>query len=485
MPKYIPTMGLEVHAELKTKTKMFCDCPNNTHETHPNKNTCPICLAHPGTLPVINKSAVEFVLMVGMALQGEIPQFSKFDRKNYFYPDLPKAYQISQYDLPLVSGGILKGIRIKRVHLEEDAGRLQHAKDTSGKEVSLVDYNRSGVPLMELVTEPDIKTPEQAVQFAKELQLILKYLGVSDADMEHGFMRIEANTSLGTMVDGKFKFGTKVEVKNINSFKAVNDAIVYELKRQEEILEKGEKVKQETRGWDDVKKITFSQRSKEEAHDYRYFPDPDLPPLDLSKLDLKAIKARVSELPQARRARMQKEYGLSESQADMLVQDRLQADFFEQTVSEIEATDELNVKNETQLIYNYLSSDLKGLLLEFERSLGEIKITPESFSDLIELISHNKVSSRSAKDILRKMFGSGKDPHEILKSEGLEQVSDEVALRDLAKKIIGENPKAIEDFKKGKENALQFLVGRAMGTLKGKGNPGILQKIFREELLKI
>ncbi|MST04149.1 MAG: Asp-tRNA(Asn)/Glu-tRNA(Gln) amidotransferase subunit GatB [Candidatus Pacebacteria bacterium] len=485
MSKYIPTIGLEIHAELKTKTKMFCSCLNETFNIEPNKNTCPICLAHPGTLPVVNKKAVELVLKIGMALQGDIPQFSKFDRKNYFYPDIPKAYQISQYDLPLVFGGVLRGVKLTRIHLEEDTGSLEHGKDKDGKEVSFVDYNRAGVPLMELVTEPDIKNAEQASEFAKELQLTLKYLGASDADMEKGLMRVEANVSLGTIVSGEFKLGTKVEVKNIASFSSVRGAIEYELKRQEEVLESGGKVIQETRGWDASTGTTFSQRSKESAHDYRYFPDPDIPPLDLSKISLKEIKASIPELPGVKRLRFQKEYGLNEEQVNILVQDLALARFFEESVSEIEAEDNINTKKEIQLIYNYLTSDLIGLMSALKIGFSEIKITPENFSDLIEMISHDKVSSRSAKDILKKMEETGEDPHNLLSSLGLEQVSDEGELRLLAHKMLAENPKAIEDFKKGKENALQFLVGRAMGALKGKGNPGILQKIFREELLKL
>lgn len=287
MIMYKPVIGLEIHTELKTETKMFCGCFNNPEERNPNVNVCPICLAHPGTLPVINKKAVEFVLKLGMAIGARIPEHSKFDRKNYFYPDLPKGYQISQYDQPLVIGGELNGVKITRVHLEEDTGRLLHAED--GKS-SLVDFNRAGVPLMELVTEPDIKTGEEAMKFAKELQLIMRYLGISDADMEKGQMRVEANISLAK--DGE-RFGTKVEIKNLNSFRAVGESIDFEIKRQAEVLDKGEKVHQETRGWNEFKGITVSQRSKEEAHDYRYFPEPDLPPLDLKKMDLEKLKLEI------------------------------------------------------------------------------------------------------------------------------------------------------------------------------------------------
>ena len=472
--KYIPTIGLEIHAELKTQTKMFCDSLNDPNEKHPNINICPVCTGQPGTLPVINKLAVESILKVGMALNGEIPQSSKFDRKNYFYPDLPKGYQISQYDLPFIFGGILNGVRLRRIHLEEDTGRLVHlAHDT--EHLTLVDFNRAGVPLMELVTEPDIKNAEQAVEFAKELQLILRYLGVSDADMEKGQMRVEANISLK---QGE-QLGTKVEVKNINSFKAVHDAIEYELKRQEEVLKSGGKIIQETRGWNDEKQATVSQRIKEEAHDYRYFPEPDLPPLDLSKFDLGRIKLEIPELPQTKRARFAKEYVLTPEQAEILVNDRNTAKYFEETASELKS--ELPTAD-YQVLYNYLVSDLRGLMMKSEITADDLKITPENFADLIVLISNKEISSRTAKDLLLKMFETGVNPRQVLQSENLAQISNEQELQNIASKIIDQNSKPAEDYRKGKENALQFLVGKAMAELKGKGNPEILQKVFKNLL---
>ncbi len=505
MSKYKPTIGLEIHAELKTRTKMFCDCLNDAEEKHPNVNVCPICTGHPGTLPVINKKAVESVIKVGMALNGDIPQFSKFDRKNYFYPDLPKAYQISQYDLPLIFGGILHGIRLRRIHLEEDTGRLSHELRITNDELreekaekhnskfvihnsSYVDFNRSSVPLMELVTEPDIKNAEQAVEFARELQLILRYLGVSDADMEKGQMRVEANVS----ISADDNLGTKVEVKNINSFKAVHDAINYEIKRQEEVLSAGKKVSQETRGWDDANKKTVSQRSKEEAHDYRYFPEPDLPPLDLSGFDLKAIKTDIPELPHMKRQRFAKEYGLTPEQAEALVIDREMARFFEETASEL--VEEIGAGDAgasvarattlTSLAFNYLNSDLRGLMGERGWGWDELKVDPENFADLVVLVANKEVSSRAAKDILVKMAETGLDPRAIMKQEGLAQVSDEGSLQPIVDKIISENPKAIEDYRKGKMAAVQFLVGRAMGILKGAGNPEVLRKLFETTLGK-
>src|SRR3989338_7040959 len=337
---YEPIIGLEIHVELKTKTKMFCVCLNDPEEKHPNVNICPICLGHPGTLPTINKKAVESVLKLGLALNGKIPEISKFDRKNYFYPDLPKGYQISQYDKPLVLGGELDSVRITRIHLEEDTGRLVHEtqnmkheaqKNDSGSKLhasSYVDFNRAGVPLMELVTEPDIKSGEETVKFAKELQLILRYLEISDADMEKGQMRVEVNISLRENTDGRgledrlTQMGTKVEIKNLNSFRAVQEAIDYEIERQGEHLEKSEGIKQETRGWDDINKKTVSQRFKEESHDYRYFPEPDLPPMNLRSsqdLNLEKLKIEIPELPAQKRKRFEKEYGLTANQVEILI----------------------------------------------------------------------------------------------------------------------------------------------------------------------
>ena len=479
MPTYIPVMGLEIHAELKTKTKMFCGCLNDPDEKVPNKNVCPICMGHPGTLPVANQAAIESMVKIGMALGAEIPMISIFDRKHYFYPDLPKGYQISQEKSPFVVGGSLKGIRINHVHLEEDAARNTHS--ASG---TLIDYNRAGVPLMELVTEPDIRSSVQVAEFATELQLLLKYLGVSDADMEKGQMRVEVNLSLGTIVDGELKFGTKAEVKNINSFKAAVAAAEYEIKRQKEILESGGAVVQETRGWDDVQKITVSQRKKESSHDYRYFPDPDLPPVDLSRFDFKKLRLEIPELPAAKRVRFAKEYALTPEQIEQLVIDRPLANYFEAVASELKRNPaELVKKN--QLAINYLSSDFKGLMA----GAGivdpiQTKINPENFADLIVLVAGEKLGSRGAKDILKKMFDEGGDPAEIMKNSGMEQVSDEGQLAAMAAEIIAAHPGPVADYKKGKEAALMFFVGKAMGALKGKGNPAVLQKIFKELLIK-
>lgn len=484
---YIPTIGLEIHSELKTKTKMFCAClnadsdlPGLKAQGEPNKNVCPICLAHPGTLPTINREAVNAIVKLGIALGGKTPELSKFDRKNYFYPDLPKGYQISQYDLPLVMGGELAGVKITRVHLEEDTGRLQHESGVKGQlsDVTLVDFNRAGRALMELVTDPVVKTSEEALTFAKELQLLLRYLDISDADMERGLMRVEANVSISK--DPK-KFGTKVEVKNLNSFRAVAGAIAYEIKRQEEVLESGGKVVQETRGWDDVKGETYTQRVKEEAHDYRYLPEPDLPPMAITADDLAVLKRELPELPQEKRERFMKEFKLNKAQADILVSDRWLAEYYEETVSELEE-EEMKEKDAVSLAYNYLTSDLMGLIATTGIGIRELKITPENFADLIKLIASGQLNSRSAKDILAAMVKTGGDPRELMKSGGMQQVSDEGELRKIVHEIIESNPNIVADYKKGKLPALEALIGRAMGKLKGRGNPGVLRQLFLEEL---
>ncbi len=472
----IPTIGLEIHVELKTKTKMFCRCLNDPNETHPNVNVCSICLGHPGTLPVINKEAVLKIIKIGLALGGEVNQITYFDRKSYFYPDLPKGYQISQYEKPLIKGGLLKGIRIRRIHLEEDTGRLLHELPSNefltlkGK-YSYVDFNRAGVPLMELVTEPDIKNAEEAVEFAKELQLILRYLEVSDADMEKGQMRLEANVSLN--------MGTKVELKNINSFKALHDAIEYEIKRQKEVLARKEKVIQETRGWDDKKGITRSQRSKESAHDYRYFPEPDLPPLDLRFLDLEQIKREIPELPEEKRKRFVQEFGLEKSLIEILVEDRKRANFFEEAASELK---NLNQKTDYVLLVNYFTSDLRGLMLEKKLSFDDLKITPENFAHLIFLIEKGELSSRLAKDLIKKMVETGEDPESIIKNEGLKLISEEKELEKIVEEIVLENPQSVNDYKKGKINALQFLVGKGMQKTKGQADPEKLKEIILKKI---
>ena len=477
--KYIPTIGLEVHMELKTETKMFCRCPNVSDEKAPNQNVCPICLGHPGTMPVANIEAIKAILRLGTALGGEIPAESQFDRKSYFYPDLPKGYQISQYEHPFVKGGSLAGVKLRRVHLEEDAGKLMHSENGE----TLCDYNRAGVPLMELVTEPDIESGEEAVRFTKELQLVLRYLGISSADMEKGEMRLEANISVRP--EGTEKLGTKVEVKNLNSFNFMAKAIDYEIERQTEALEKGERIIQETRGWDSIKNKTFSQRSKEEAHDYRYLPEPDLPPFDLtdkSFVDLDGIRASIPEMPWAKRERFSRELGITENAAASFAEDKQLAEYYEETASEIMGEDvtEEEKKKTLTVAANYILADVRGAINQAGTDIGSFKgkVSPENMADLAILIAKGELSSRMAKDILAEMHKTGLDPRNIIAEKGIFQVTDEGAISEAIKEVLAENPKAVEDYKKGKENALQFLFGKTMAKLKGHGSPEVVKRVL-------
>ena len=497
---YIPTIGLEIHSELLTKTKMFCGCLNDETELVANTNVCPVCLAHPGSLPVANKQAIDLVIKTGLALNCEINKHSKFDRKNYFYPDLPKAYQISQYDQPLCENGYLvlpeskKKIGITRIHLEEDTARLSHginigdstqngdqrmSVSSQRESASLVDFNRAGVPLMELVTEPDFHSAQEVVEFGQEFQLILRYLGVSDADMEKGHLRLEANISVAP--HGSEKLGTKVEVKNLNSFQAVFKAIEYEIKRHTELLEagKGNEIVQETRGWNEGAQQTFSQRSKEDAHDYRYFPDPDLPPMEFSNADIEAIHAQIAELPAGRRERLSREYNLSVKQAELLVRDSFLCDFFEEAVSELKA---IQPQGNMELVYNYIASDLQGMQKDSGILIGESKIKPAYIAQIAALIGENKISSRVAKDVLRESFNSGVSPQDIVKEKGLEQVSDESALQNIITQVLSTHASVVEEYKKGKVTVLQFLVGQVMAKTKGTANPEIVRLLLEREL---
>ena len=471
MEKYKATIGLEIHAELKTKTKMFCDSKNDPDETKPNVNICPVCMAHPGTLPAINKTAVKSVLKVGLALNGNLADFTEFDRKNYFYPDIPKGYQISQYKYPLVSGGELNGVKITRVHLEEDTARSSH--DTAGH--SLVDYNRAGIPLMELVTEPVVENAQQARDFAKELQLLLRYLGVAEANMEKGEMRIEANIS----VSDTEKFGTKVEVKNLNSFKVVEKAIEYEIKRQIEAIENGEKIIQETRGWDENGQKTFSQRMKEGSADYRYFPDPDLPKLKISEIQefsKENLKKEIPELPKEKRERYTKDYGIKSEDLEMYVTDSEFGNFFEGVAKELKGDRDL-----IRLASNYITSDIVGLKKDIS-IIGFGKIEIGNFAELIKMVGEGKISSRGTKDILKIMFIEGGAPNEIAEKNNLLQKSDEGELEKIVLKIIENNKTVADEFRSGKESSLQFLIGQGMKETKGSANPKILTDLFNKNL---
>jgi len=480
---YKPTIGLEIHAELKTNSKMFCSCKNNPDEKRPNYNVCPICMAHPGTLPVANQEAIKKVIKTGLALNCEIARNSKFDRKNYFYPDLPKGYQISQYDMPLCGKGFLEieghKIGITRIHLEEDTGRLGHPE---GADYSLVDYNRAGLPLMELVTEPDITSGKEARLFAEELQRILRYLGVSSADMEKGQMRVEVNISISK----DDKLGTKVEIKNLNSFKVVEKAVDFEIKRQEDVLASGEKIVQETRGWHDKKEITFSQREKEEAHDYRYFPEPDLPPLHFEEIFINEIKGTIPELPEQKRFRMAKEFGLEKNAIEIFIVNKDLGEYFEKVISEFDEWLKIekieNEKKLYKLVANYLISDVQGLLQGKEFIETEFKITPENFAEFIKMIYKGEISSRVAKMVLLNMFNTGVDPSHIIEENDLGQMTDDSALEKIIKEIIEKNPKAVQDYKSGKQNATQFLTGQVMAQTRGTANPEKVAQLIKSEL---
>lgn len=468
---YRPTIGLEIHAELKTRTKMFCNSANDPDETRPNVNTCPVCMAHPGTLPVINQEAVRHILRIGTAIGGTLADFSEFDRKSYFYPDIPKGYQISQYEYPLITGGELLGVRITRIHLEEDTARSIHA---GGK--SLVDFNRAGIPLMELVTEPVLHDAETAGRFARELQLLLRTLGASEANLEKGEMRIEANISVS---NDENTFGTKVEVKNINSFRSVERAIAFEIQRQTALIEAGGKVSQETRGWDEAKQTTFHQRFKEGSADYRYFPEPDLPKLFLSEIpefSEEALRASLPELPWERRARVARTYALKESDAAYLCATPERAAFFDAVATALGSDAAL-----VALAANYVVSDLAGIYAKKE---GEAYATldPLMFAKLIRLVSAHDLSSRGAKDTLLILVEQGGDPESIAKEHGLIQSHDADALRGAVQDVLKEETKAVEEYRAGKEAALQYLIGKSMKATKGAGNPAILKELIVKEL---
>lgn len=470
---YRPTIGLEVHAELKTRTKMFCTSKNEPEGSSPNTHTCPVCLAHPGTLPVINREAVKHVLRVGTALGSELADYTEFDRKSYFYPDIPKGYQISQYEYPLVSGGSLNDVAITRVHLEEDTARSTHASGAS-----LVDFNRAGVPLMELVTEPVIHDAETAGRFARELQLLLRTLGVSDANLEKGEMRIEANVSVSNTGTPSADY---VEVKNINSFRSVERAIAYEIERQTALLEKGEKVVKATRGWDEGRQETFHQRFKEGSADYRYFPEPDLPKLvrsELAELSSEVLAASLPELPWQRRARYAA-LGLKDEDIEIFLQDEFLTALFEGAVEHTNGDSEL-----VRLTGNYILSDVVRLLRDSETRGNVEHLRADYFSSLMQMIKEGKISSRGAKEILSEMYLSGGTPEDLAKTKGLLQVSDTGALKAAVLEVIAANPAVAEEFRAGKESVIQYLVGQAMKATKGAGNPGVLKGLLEEELRK-
>ena len=472
--KYYPTIGLEIHAELKTNSKMFCGCKNDPDEKKPNVNICPVCMAHPGTIPVPNKKAIEQVIRVGLSIGGTIANFSEFDRKSYFYPDIPKGYQISQFKYPIVSGGELAGMKVTRIHLEEDTATSKHDRG----EYSLVDFNRAGVPLMELVTDAQtFDSIEEASKtggdFGREYQLVLQFLGACEANMEKGEMRVEANISISP---DKNKWGTKVEVKNLNSFKSVERAIRYELLRMQELYEAGREaeISQETRGWDEVKQSTFSQRSKESAADYRYFPDPDIPKFMLSEIfDIEKLRNGLPELPSGKRARYKNEYGIKDEDIESYVNDYRLGMWFEE-ISKI-----LKEAAVIKTASNYITSDFLGL----KKNNPEISMpSAKNFAELISLVADGKISSRAAKDILALIVVTDGSPLAIATEKDLLQKNDEGALKEIALKIIAANEKNVADYKGGKENALMGLVGQMMKETKGSANPAIVTKLLKELL---
>ncbi len=471
--EYEAVIGLEVHLHLATKTKAFCGCANR-FGAPANTLVCPVCLGLPGSLPVINKKALEYAAKVALAFNCEVRDSFKFDRKNYYYPDLPKNYQISQYDLPLSVNGYIdiesdaeaKRIRIRRIHLEEDAGKLIHMKD-----YSLVDYNRSGVPLLEIVTEPDINSPQEAHAYLTSLKAVLEYLEVSDCDMEKGSLRCDANVSV--RIKSSNALGTKTELKNMNSFKAVRDALGFEINRQIAVLRQGVEIVQETRLWDAEEGLTASMRSKEEAHDYRYFPDPDLVPFTFERGALDSIRKTLPELPRQRRRRFSEEYALSVYDAGVLTNSRSLADYFEECVK---------LYPHPKIISNWITTEIFSYLNEEKIPPEKISLKPKGLARLLELLDSRTINRNSAKEVLRIMLDSGKDADTIIKEKDLFVLSDESALEKIIDEVIRNNPNSVNDYLKGKENALMFLVGQVMKETQGKANPQKVNEILRKML---
>ena len=473
---YEVVIGLEVHAELSTKTKIFCSCLT-TFGAEPNTHICPICTAMPGTLPVLNEKVVEYAVKAGLATNCEISKDSKNDRKNYFYPDLPKAYQISQFDKPLCEHGYIeiedddgnkKKVRLLRIHIEEDAGKLNHNEFGVG---SLVDLNRAGVPLIEMVSEPDIRSSREAEQYLRKIKSILEYIEVSDCKMQEGSLRADVNVSVRKK--GEEKFGTRTEMKNMNSFRAIVRAIEYEKDRQIEVLEEGGKIEQETLRWDDINGRTSSMRDKEDAQDYRYFPDPDLVAIRLSDEYVENIRKSLPELPESRRDRYIKEYNLSEKDAKLLTSSKYLSNLFEGA---------LEICGNAKAVANWILSDISRILNEKELEPENIPFTAEQLAKMIQLIDKGTISSAIAKKVLTELFENPKDPEEIIKEKGWIQISDEGAIKEVVMKVLENNPQSVADFKGGKDKALGFLVGQAMKETKGKANPQMLNKMFLEEL---
>ncbi len=477
--KYEAVIGLEVHVQIRTKSKMFCSCPNQ-YGAEPNTLICPVCMGYPGTLPVPNKEAIYKTVRAGLLTECEIARFSKFDRKSYFYPDLAKNYQISQYDLPFCTNGAIhlsgkgfsgemlpeKTVGITRIHLEEDPAKLTHYAHQSG-----ADYNRSGVPLMEIVSEPDMRSADEAYAYLTKLKEIMQYGDISDCDMEKGQMRCDVNISLRPV--GQKEFGTKAEIKNLNSFSAAHKAIEYEFWRQSNLLDNGGKVHQETRGWNDEAGETYLMRSKEQAHDYRYFPDPDLMPVTFTEEEIEAIRAELPELPEAMRARLVAEYGLTEYDAQILTSERNIAKYFEAA-----AKTAINKK----ILANWIISELLRELGNAKQDISESNVSPENLASLVNLIEKKTINGKIAKEVFADMFATCKDPESIVKEKGLVQVADSSAIIPFVEQAIANNPAQVEQYRNGNEKLIQYFVGQVMKLSKGKANPQMVIEILKEKL---
>jgi aspartyl-tRNA(Asn)/glutamyl-tRNA(Gln) amidotransferase subunit B len=485
MQEYETTIGLEIHVQLKTRSKMFCGSDNMSIDAEPNTNVCPVCMGFPGTLPVPNKQAIEWTILLGLALGAKIPAEFNFERKNYFYPDLPKAYQISSATNPPVIGGSLKvfaseeekEVHLHHIHLEEDAGKLVHEKSDN----ALVDLNRAGTPLIEIVTEPDMASAEEAKIFAQVLRSLIRHLGISDANMEQGNMRFDVNVSIKKK--GAKELGTKVEVKNLNSFKMLERAIIFEEQRQRGLLEDGKKIAQETRGWGDAKGKTLPQRSKEEANDYRYFPEPDIPSISTKEI-VEKVKDMLPELPQEKARRFEAEYGFEQRLAEGLSDDVELANYFEKTLEHIEKTarDSFDKKKYAKRVANWMTTELIGKLNESGTEFAEMKVEPENMAELTIAIEGEKISGKQAKDVFAEMFETGKSALGIIEEKGMKQITDVSAIDSIIQEVLDANPKVVEDYKNGKEKAFGFLVGQVMARTKGQANPKAVNETLKENL---